>query len=123
MHRFVVTLIAGGAAVLAAGLASAPATAAPFTAAAVTPQGAATAPGTVTLAGVRYWYGNRYYLPYCGNRPCYRRYNGHRPHYRGHYRYYPYHPRYYGYYPYYAPLTICGTLLCRQPRYFIAPAW
>lgn len=113
MRRFVVSLIASGGAVLAAGLAPAPVTAAPFPALAVMPQDAAMAPGTVTQAGVRYSYGNRYYLPYCGERPCYRRHKGYRPHYRGHY----------GYYPYYAPLTICGTMLCYRPRYFIAPAW
>ena len=123
MRKFVVTLIASGGAVFAAGLAPAPVAAAPFPSA-VMPQDAAMARGTVTLAGVRYSYGSRHYLPYYGGRPCYRRSKGHRPCYPGHYGYYPYpHPGYYGYYPYYAPLTVCGTMLCYQPRYFIAPAW
>ena len=113
MRKFAVNFIASGGAVLAAGLAPAPVTAAPLPASAVAPQDAATAHATVTLAGVRYRYGNRYYLPYCCHRPSYRRYNGYRP----------YHPGYYGYYPYYAPLTICGTMLCYRPRYFIAPAF
>ncbi len=111
MPRFVVSLIASAGAVLAGGLAPAPVAAAPFQASAVVPQAAATAHGTVTLAGVRYWYGSRYYLPYCCPRRYYRRYNG----------YHPYYPGYYGYYPYSAPLTICGTMLCYRPRYFIAP--
>ena len=133
MRSFVVTLIASGGAALAAGLTPAPVTATPFPALAVMPQDAAIAPGTVTPAGVRYWYGNRHYLPYCGDRPYYRRCNGDRPRYRRyrsdrpHHRQYngyrPYYPGYDGYYPYYAPLPICGTMLCYQPRYFMAPAW
>jgi hypothetical protein len=114
MRKFVVCLIASGGAVLAASLATAPVTAAPFPASAVMPQDAALARGTVTLSqGPRYLYDNRYYLPYYGDRRYYRRYNGYRPHY----------PGYYGYYPSYAPLTICGTMLCYRPKYFIAPAW
>jgi hypothetical protein len=113
MHRFLRSLIAAGGAVLAAGLASAHVAARPLPASAVMPQDAAMAPGIVTLAGVRYSYGDRYYLPCYGRRPYYRRYRGYRPCY----------PDYYGAYPYYAPLTICGTLLCYRPRYFIAPAW
>jgi hypothetical protein len=113
MRKFVVSLIASGGAVLAAGLAPARVTAAPFPASAAMPQDAAMAPGTVTLAGVRYQYATRYYLPYCGRRPCYRRCNGYRP----------YYPGCYGYYAYDPPLTICGTMLCYRPRYFIAPAW
>ena len=113
MRKFVVTVIASGAAVLAAGLAPAPVTAAPFPASAVMPQDEALARGTMILAGPRYLYGSRYYSPYYGDRPYYRRYNGYRPYYPGNY----------GYRPYYAPLTICGTLLCYRPKYFIAPAW
>jgi hypothetical protein len=112
MGKFVVTVIASGAAVLAAGLAPAPVTAAPFPASAVT-KDEALARGAVMLAGPRYLYGSRYYPPYYGDRPYYRRYNGYRPSY----------PAYYGYRPYYAPLSICGTLLCYRPKYFIAPAW
>jgi hypothetical protein len=112
MREFVVSLLASGVAVLAAGLAPARVAAAPFPAA-VMPQDASPAPGTVTLAGVRYSYGNRYYLPYYCRRSHYRRYNG----------YCPYHRGYFVYYPYSAPLTICGTMLCYRPRYFIAPGW
>jgi hypothetical protein len=111
MRKFVVSLITSGGAVLAAGLV--PVTAAPFSASNVMPQAAAMAPGIVTLAGPRYWYANRYYLPYYGYRPYHRRYNGYRPYYLG----------YYGYLQYDAPLTICGTMLCYRPRYVIAPAW
>src|SRR5262245_51146067 len=112
MRKFVVNLIASGAAALAAGLAPAPVAAAPLPASAVMPQDAARTAGVVTLAGVRYEYGNRYYLPHYGYRPCCRRYNRHRPYYPGYYVYYPY-----------PPLTVCGTMLCYRPRYFIAPAW
>lgn len=114
MRKFLVSVIVSGCAVLAAVLAPAPAAAAPLPAPAAVSQDAAMAPGRATLAGVRHRYGNGYYLPYCGRRPCCRRCNGYRPYYPGYY---------YGYYPYYAPLTICGTMLCYQPRFFIAPAW
>ena len=109
MRKFVVTVIALGAAVLAAGLAPAPVTAAPFPASAIM-KDEALARGTVILAGPRYLYGT----PYYGDRPYYRRYNN---------GYRPYYPAHYGYRPYYAPLSICGTLLCYRPKYFIAPAW
>ena len=115
MRKFVVSLVALGGAVLTAGLTPASVTAAPFraSAAATMPQATSIAPGTVTLAGVRYWYGNRYYLPFCGGRSYYRRCNGYRP----------YRPAHYGYYAYDPPLTICGTMLCYRPRYFIAPTF
>jgi hypothetical protein len=112
MRKFVVCHIASGSAMLAAGFASAAVTATSFPAA-IMPQDAVLPGGIVTVQGPRYLYGNPYYLPYYGSRPYYRRYN----------RYRPYDPGYYGYRPYYAPLTICGTMLCYRPKYFIAPAW
>ena len=110
MRKFVISLTASGA-VLAAGLATAPLTAAPFPTSAVMPQDAAPARSSVILAGPRYVYGSRYYSP--SYRPHYRRYNG----------YGPYYPGYRRYRAYYAPLSICGTLLCYRPKYFIAPLW
>ena len=107
------SLVASCGAVLTAGLTPASVTAAPFWVSAVMPQAASMAPGTVTLAGVRYSYGNRYYLPPCGRRSYYRRCDGYRP----------YHAAPYGYYAYDPPLTICGTMLCYRPRYFIAPTF
>jgi hypothetical protein len=106
MRKFVVSLIAPGA-VLAAGIATKPVTAAPFPASAVMPRDAALARGNVILAGPRYLYGSRYYPPY------YRRYKG----------YGRYYPGYRRYRQYYAPLSICGTMLCYRPKYFIAPLW
>ena len=107
MRKFVLSLIPSGA-VLAAGLAVAPVTAAPFLGSAVMPQEAVLARDSVILVGPRYLYGSRYYPP-----PYYRRYNG----------YGQYYPGYRRYRPYYAPLSICGTLLCYRPKYFIAPLW
>jgi hypothetical protein len=112
MRKFIVSHIALGGAVLAAGLATAPVTAAPFPASAVMSQDALSR-GIVTLQGPRYLYSNPHYLPYDSDRPYYRRYN----------RYRPYYPGYFGYRRYYAPLTICGTMLCYRPKYFITPAW
>jgi len=111
MRKFVVSVTAAGT-VLATSLATAPLTAAPFPAAAVMPQDGAMARGAVILAGPRYVYGSQYYPPSYDKRPYYRRYNGYYPGYR---KYRPY--------PYYAPLSICGTLLCYRPKYFIAPLW
>lgn len=107
MRKLVVTLASG--AVLAAGLATVPVTAVPFPASAVMPKDFPLARSSVILAGPRYLYGSQYYPPY----PYYRRYNG----------YVPYYPGYRGYRPYYAPVSICGTLLCYRPKYFIAPLW
>jgi len=106
MRKFVVSLIASGA-VLAAGIATKPVIAAPFPASAVKPHDAALARGSVILAGPRYLYGSNYDPPY------YRRYKGY-----GRYR-----PGYRRYRPYYAPLSICGAMLCYRPKYFIAPLW
>jgi hypothetical protein len=112
MRKFVVSLSAS-VPLLAAGLATAPAAAAPFPASAVMPQDAAAARGAVILAGPRYLYGSQYDPPYYDNHLYYRRYNGHGP----------YYPGYRKYRPYYAPLSICGTMLCYRPKYFIAPLW
>jgi hypothetical protein len=106
MHKFVVSVIACGA-VLATGIATNPGTAAPLPASTAMSQDAALARGSVILVGPRYLYGSGYYPRY------YRRYKG----------YGPYYPGYRGYRPYYAPLSICGTMLCYRPKYFIAPLW
>jgi hypothetical protein len=112
MRNFVVSLTASGA-VLAAGLGTAPVIAAPFPVSAVMPLDARPARATVILAGPRYLYGSWSYPPHYDNRLYYRQYNG----------YGPYYPGYRRYRPYYAPLSICGTLLCYRPKYFIAPLW
>src|SRR5262245_5032948 len=107
MRKVVVSLTASGA-VLAAGLAPAPLAAAPFAASALLSQDADPARGTVILAGPRYLYGSRYYPSSDDNHQYYRRHKG----------YGPYYPGYRRYRPYYAPLSICGTLLCYRPKYF-----
>ena len=107
MRKLVVSLASG--AVFAAGLAVAPVSAVPFPASAIMLQDVSLERSSVILAGPRYLYGSRYYPPY----RYYRRHNG----------YAQYYPGYRRYRPYYAPLSICGTLLCYRPKYFIAPLW
>jgi hypothetical protein len=107
MRKLVVSLTSG--AVFAAGLAIALIAAVPCPASAVMPQNVSLAPSSVILAGPRYLYGSQYYPPY----RYYRQHNGDAPYYPGYRRYRPY----------YAPLSICGTLLCYRPKYFIAPLW
>jgi len=106
IRKVVVSLIASGA-VLVTGIATNPVTAATLPASAAMLQDAALARGRVILVGLRYLYGSRYYPPYS------QRYKRYRPYYSG----------YRGYRPYYAPLSICRTMLCYRPKYFIAPLW